>query len=80
MNTTIAGNATVLLPVINSLVGACCQQDVRFVRWTCLVDFLGLISIPNYVPTTLGVGFYMELPQTSVAMTNGNNVAYNLTT
>jgi hypothetical protein len=28
----------------------------------------------------LRVGFYIKLPQTTVAMTNGNNVAYNLTT
>jgi hypothetical protein len=27
----------------------------------------------------LGVGFYIKLPQLAVALTNGNNVAYNLT-
>jgi hypothetical protein len=74
------GNATILLSVVNSPIAACCQQDGCFVRVTCLVNFSGLISIPNYGPTTLQVGFYIKLPQTTVAMTNGHNATHNLTT
>ncbi len=80
LNTTIPGNATALLPVVNGPAAACCQQDVCFVRVTCLVNVLGLISIPNYGPTMFRVGFYIKLPQTTVAMTNGNNATTNLTT
>ena len=79
-NTTIAGNATILLPVIDGAVANCRQADVRFVRVTSNVDFSSLVRLPNYGPAVLRVGFYIELPQTTVRMTNGNGVAYQLTT
>ena len=79
-NTTIAGNATILLPVANGPVATCRQPDVRFVRVTSNVDFSSLVRIPNYGPVVLRVGFYIELPQTTVGMINGNGVAYQLTT
>jgi hypothetical protein len=47
LNTTIVGNAVVLLPVINGPIATCHLQDVCFVRVTCIVNFTGLISIPN---------------------------------
>ena len=58
----------------------CRQADVRFVRVTSNVDFSSLVRLPNYGPAVLRVGFYIELPQTTVGMTNGNGVAYQLTT
>ena len=79
-NTTVAGNPALLLPVINGPIAACRQQDVRFVRVTCTIDFGGLVTLLDYGPTTLRVGFYLELPQTTAAMTNGAGGVYNLTT
>jgi hypothetical protein len=79
-NSTIAGNPALLLPVINGLVGNCHQQDVCFVHVTCTIDFTGLVTMHNYGPMTLHVRFYLELHQTTFAMVNGNNQAYNLTT
>jgi hypothetical protein len=35
--------------------------------------------MPIYRPMTLHICFYLKLPQTTVAMVNGNYVAYNLT-
>jgi hypothetical protein len=77
---TIAGNPAILLPAQDSAVALCPQQDVRFVRVMCTISFQALITIPNPGPTTLRVGFYNKLLQTTVAMVDGNNVAYNLTT
>jgi hypothetical protein len=79
-NTTNAGDPAILLPVRNSPKAACHQKDVHFVCVTCSVNFSRLVTISNYVPTTLCIGFYLELPQMTVAMINGNNVTYNLTT
>ncbi len=79
-NTTVTGNPALLLPVVNGPVATCCQQDVCFVHVTCTIDFTGLVLMPNYGPTTLCVGIYLELPQLTLAMVNGKNQAYNLTT
>ena len=79
-NTTIAGNATILLPVIDGNLANCRQPDVRFVRVMSNVDFSSLVRLPAYGPVVLRVGFYIELPQTTVGMTNGAGVAYQLTT
>jgi hypothetical protein len=78
-NTTIAGNPALLLPVVNGPVATCCQEDVHFVCVICTINFTGLVLMPNYGPTTLCIGFYLELPQSTVAMVNGINQAYNLT-
>jgi hypothetical protein len=79
-NTIIAGNPALLLPVVNGLVGICRQQDVRLVHVGCKIDFTRLVMVHNYGPTTLCFGFYLKLPQTTFAMVNGNNQAFNLTT
>jgi hypothetical protein len=46
----------------------------------CNIDFSGFITIPNYGLMILCIVFYLKLPQTTVAMTDSHNVAYNLTT
>ena len=79
-NTTVAGDPTILLPVQNGAVAGCRQGDVRFVRVDCSIDFTPLITIPGYGTSVLRASFYMELPQTTVVMQNGNGVDYNLTT
>jgi hypothetical protein len=77
-NTTIAGNPALLLPVINGPVATCYQQDVCFVCVTCTINFTGLVLMPNYGQTTLCIGFYLELPKSTVTMVNGYKQAYNL--
>ncbi len=79
-NTTVAGNPAIVLPVQDGAIALSCQQDIRFVRVMCTINFQVLITIPNPGLMMLHVGFYIELPQTTVAMVIGNNVAYNLTT
>ncbi len=80
INTTVAGNPALLLPVVNGPVGNCHQQDIRFVHITCTIDFTGLVMMHIYGPMTLCIRFYLELSQTTFAMVNWNNQAYNLTT
>ena len=77
--TTTAGDAAILLPVINGNLVNCRQQDVRFVRVQCTLDFVGLTTVDPYpVATILRASYYIELPQTSRAMTNGPGAAYTL--
>ena len=79
-NCTIAGSSTILKPVQNGNKPDCRAPDLRFVRVTCSIDFTGLVTVANYGPTILRVGYYLELPQTTVPMTDGNGADYNLTT
>jgi hypothetical protein len=46
--TTTAANPQVLLPVINGPVGNCRNQDVRFIRIQCILDFTPLTTIDPY--------------------------------
>jgi hypothetical protein len=73
-NTTVATNPALLLLVVNGPLNLCRQQNICFVRITCTIDFSSLITVPNYGPTMLHIGFYIELPQKTVAMVNGNNM------
>ncbi len=62
-------------------VANCRRQNVKFVRVQLFIDFVSLVSVPNNVgPTMLRTEYYIEFPQTTRSMTNGNNVAYNLMT
>ena len=78
-NTTTAGDAAILLPVLNGNLATCRQQDVCFARVQCTLDFAHLITVDPYpVATILRVSYYIKLPQTSHAMTNGVGAAYTL--
>jgi hypothetical protein len=77
-NTTVAGNPAVLLPVQDGVVALCCQQDVRFVRVMCTINFHALMTIANPGLTMLCIGFYIKLLQTTVAVTNAGGLPYNL--
>jgi hypothetical protein len=79
-NTTTAADTAILLPVINGAVANCHQPNVKFVRIQISLDFHDLVNVDPPGPTTLQVEYYIELPQASSAMLNGNNVAYNLVT
>ena len=77
--TTTAGNAAILLPVINGNLNNCRQQDVQFVQVQCTLDFVGLTTVNPYpVATILRASYYIKLPQSSRAMTNGAGAAYTL--
>jgi hypothetical protein len=79
-NTTVAGSPAILFDVIDGNLANCRQQDVQFVCVSCSINFAPLFTIRNPGNTVLRVEFYLELPKTTVAMTNGAGIAYNLTT
>jgi hypothetical protein len=78
-DTTIAGDPKVLKPVQNGIVGASRSQDVRFVCVQCTLDFGPLTTVNPYpVSPILCVSYYIKLPHSSRAMTNGAGGAYTL--
>jgi hypothetical protein len=78
-NTTAAGNSSVLLPVQNGRLDDC-RKNVKFVRVQSTVNFINLNVLNDPGPTILRMEYFIELPQTTVQMTNGAGAAYNLTT
>ncbi len=78
-NTTIAGDPQVLKPVQDGALASSRSQDVRFVRVRCTLDFRPLTTVNPYpVSPILRVSYYIELPQSSRAMTNGAGGTYTL--
>jgi hypothetical protein len=75
IDTTTVTDTAILLPVVNGAIAS-----IKFVRIQSTLDFGSLVSVVPPGLTTLRVEYYVELPQTSCAMTNGNNVPYNLVT
>ena len=78
-NTTTAADPSVLLPAQNGPV-ADCRKNVKFVRVQSSVNFIDLNVLDDPGPTTLRIEYFIELPQTTVQLTNGAGTAYNLTT
>jgi hypothetical protein len=79
-DTTTANNSAVLLPVIDGTVTASWKQHIRFVHVQINLDFASLVTLDPPGVTVLQVKFYIELPQGSRDMTNGNGSPYCLTT
>jgi hypothetical protein len=80
-NTATAADSNILLPVQNGNIADCCRLSIKFVRVQLRINFVSLVNVQNQVrPTTLRTEYYIKLPQTTRAMVNGNNVAYNLMT
>jgi hypothetical protein len=80
-DTTTATDSNILLPVQDGNVANCCRQNIKFVWVQLTINFTSLINVPNQAgPTTLWTEYYIELLQTTRAMVNGNNVAFNLMT
>jgi hypothetical protein len=78
-DTTTATNAQILLPVQNGILVACRQQDIKFIRVQCVINFAPLITaLPYPTGTVLCAAYYIELPQGTRAMTNRNGGAYTL--
>jgi hypothetical protein len=78
--TTDAAEPLVLLPVVNGALVNCRKKDVKFVRVQLMVDFTSLVNVTTAGATTLRTEYYIELPQTSVQVADGNGSAYNLLT
>jgi hypothetical protein len=82
VDTTLAANPQVLLPIVNGAIARCQKQDVKFVRMQFTLNFTtaaGLITIYPYpVSMTIRALYYVELPQGSRALTNGAGAPYNL--
>ncbi len=79
-DTTMAANTALLLPVIDGILANCCRPNVKFVRVQITLDFRPLVSVEPPGLTTFRVEYYVELPQMSCAMINGNAGGYNLVT
>jgi hypothetical protein len=79
-NTTVAGNPTTLLPVINGVLANCHQQDVHFVCIQVSLDFAHFLGAGHVGATVLKSMYYLKLPQQSANMTNGAGAAYVLMT
>ncbi len=61
-------------------VASCRRADFKFVRIQLNLDFAMLVTLRPPGNTTLRTEYYIELPQASCNLTNGNNQAYRITT
>jgi hypothetical protein len=78
-DSTEGGNPSVFLPVVDGAIGTC-RKNVKFIHVQLLVDIIDLVTVDNLGLTTLRIEYYIELPQSTCQMMNGNGNAYNLTT
>jgi hypothetical protein len=77
-NTTNPNDSAMLLPVVNGPY-ADCRKQVQFVRVQLNLDFRSLVPPGVHGLTILRVEYYIELPQSSQDLLNGNNQNYRLT-
>ena len=81
-DTSTAADPSVLLPIVDGARAASRKQDVKFVRVNLMLDFAtraGLITVAPYpVSTILRASFYIELPQGSRQVIDGNGNPYQL--
>jgi len=79
-NTTSVDNPTVLLPVQDGEAAGCHAEGVKFIRVSLALDFSDLsTTIPPPTCVLRGM-YYIELPQWTVQLMDGNGNQYNLTT
>lgn len=79
-DTTTSDDPCILLLVINGDPANCRSSGVRFVRVQFTLDFCPLVGINPPGNTILWVSYYLELPQSTVAMQDQNGNPHNLTT
>ena len=79
-DTTLNADGSILRPVVNGPINACRRPDVKYVRVQLTLDFRHLITLIDPGLTILRVDYYIELPQTSVAMVNNAGNPYQLVT
>ena len=70
-NTTDVAEPSVLQPIVDGAVTGCRKKDVKFIRVQLMLDYASLINVTPPGATVLRTEYYIELPQTSVAMTDG---------
>jgi hypothetical protein len=81
-DTTTAVDTSVLLPVQDGAVADCRSSGVKFVRVQLELDFadLTIVAAAANAPNVILRGeYYIQLPQSSRDLLNGNQVAYKLT-
>ena len=76
---TDAADPTKLLSVVDNPLPSCCK-NMKFICVQLSVNFVNLVTAVNPGPTTLHIEYFIELPQTTRQMTNGDGNTYNLTT
>ncbi len=64
----------------NGAAAMCCAEGVKFVRVYLGLNFLDLNTIVPAPNCVLQGKYYIKLPQRTIQLLIGNNVAYNLTT
>lgn len=78
---TTDADPSILKPVQDGPVNDCRPEDVRYVRLQLVLDFRDLCTAARAGDNcTLRGSYYLELPQSSENVLNGNNVPRNLTT
>jgi hypothetical protein len=78
--TTDATDPSVLLPVVNGVLANCRKKDVKFVCIQLTINYAPLVNVTPPGAMVLRTEYYIELPQTSVQVTDGAGNAYNLLT
>jgi hypothetical protein len=75
------GLPSILKPVIDGAVANCRPADVRFVRLELSLDFCPLCTAAAATDnTTVRTNYYLELPQTTIAVNDGHGHPRNLIT
>jgi hypothetical protein len=81
LDTAEAGDPAVLLPVQDGILAKWCKKDVKFVYIQLTLDYFPLVNVTTQAgPTILRAEYYIELPQISRQLLNGQQTAYNLLT
>ncbi len=78
VNDTTAADSVVLLPVIDGPVVDCRKRNIRFVRVQLNLNFASLVTLDPPGVTVLRVEYYIELPQSSRDLTNGQRQRHGL--
>jgi hypothetical protein len=73
-------NPAILLPVQDVILTICLKKDVKFVRVQLTINYSSLVNVTPAGATVLHAEYYLELPQTSRQMLDGNGNACNLLT
>ncbi len=69
-----------LLPVVDGPLNTCRKANVKYIRVQITINFATLVNVNQPGPTMMCSEYYIELPQTSRQMLNGQSTTYNLLT
>ncbi len=66
-------------PSLMALLTPAPNRIVKFVHVQCFMDFASLVTVnPHPISMVMRATYYIELPQDTQGLINGNNVLYNL--